>query len=73
MWSFIKMMVAIYVGLAGIFAFINIFYIKGYIVGFVLHSPFYITAWAYLIITIRNEYKRDKELKAKEEQESKDR
>lgn len=73
MWFLIKILVSIYLAFISILNFIAIFYNSREVVNFVLHLPFYIAAWAYLIITIRNEYKRDKELKAKEEQESKDR
>ncbi len=70
MWFLIKILVSMYLAIISILNFIAIFYNSREVVNFVLHSPFYLIAWGYLIITFCNEYKRDKELKEHENKES---
>lgn len=72
MWFLIKILVSMYLVVISILNFIAIFYNSREVVNFVLHSPFYLIAWGYLIITFRKEYKRDKELKEQENKEGYD-
>lgn len=64
----IRFFVALFFILAGIFNFMAIFDNKRHIVAFVLLSPFYLYALYIFIDTIVYEYKRDKAIKAEEEE-----